>query len=459
MINKYIYILLFISLLPSFIPGMEKNVFIISFEPLILNDIDANYHHLANSIPRMLYYELQNASKHIYSDKEIISLNNIHFESLRDEHLIILSDLIEKHDMYIFSNNYNKDEYISLGEKIEKEKELLDQLDDSNIADQEPAVLIKFNIDNKAINIIDSEKYEISDLIIKGSIDRLDEWIYLQIWTRNNILDTEELLYESIASPDSISELIPEIISKLKTVVLGRPWASVILDLAPEDSNIFVKKGNEQINPQSLYYLYPGVYDIEITKPGYRSEYIKIDLEAFETRTIAVTLEAENRVTISVQSFPADADLYSGATWIGKTPLLMKNPITPALLTFKLEGYNDNKIIFKDETERDIRIFMQSSIINNDIIISRKRNRFYQSFSYFLLSIPISLVSYGLSSDYGYAYNREVAISPNSSEADRLMQLSTSWYNVYLGGIFLNLTLFVNTIFDLLEYIKSNDHF
>jgi hypothetical protein len=137
----------------------------------------------------------------------------------------------------------------------------------------------------------------------------------------------------------------------------------------------------------------------------------------------------------------------------------MKNPITPALLTFKLEGYNDNKIIFKDETERDIRIFMQSSIINNDIIISRKRNRFYQSFSYFLLSIPISLVSYGLSSDYGYAYNREVAISPNSSEADRLMQLSTSWYNVYLGGIFLNLTLFVNTIFDLLEYIKSNDHF
>ena len=222
---------------------MEKNAFIISFEPLILNDIDANYHHLANSIPRMLYYELQNASEHIYSEEEIISLKNRHFKSLRDEHLLILSDLIEKHDMYIFSTNYNKDEYISLGEEIEKEKELLNKLDDSIITDQEPAVLIKFNIDNKGINIFDSEKYEISDLIIKGSIDKLDEWIYLQIWTRNNILNTEELMYESIGSPDSISDLIPEIISKLKTVVLGRPWASLIFDLSPEDSNIFIKKG------------------------------------------------------------------------------------------------------------------------------------------------------------------------------------------------------------------------
>ena len=128
----------------------------------------------------------------------------------------------------------------------------------------------------------------------------------------------------------------------------------------------------------------------------------------------------------------------------------MENPIVPALLTFKLEGYNDNKVVFKDENKRDIQIFMQSSIIDNDKIISRKRNRFYQSFSYFLLSIPISLVSYGMQDDYAYAYKREFAISPNSSEADRLMQLSTSWYNVYLGGVFLNLTLFVNTIFDLL---------
>ena len=146
MINKHIYILLFISLLPSFLTGMEKNALLISLEPFIMNDIDANYHHLANSIPGMLYYELQNASRHVYSEEEIISLKYIHLESLRDEHLIILSDLIEKHDMYLFSNNYNKDEYISLGEEIEKEKELLDKLDDSNIEDQEPAVLIEFNI-------------------------------------------------------------------------------------------------------------------------------------------------------------------------------------------------------------------------------------------------------------------------------------------------------------------------
>ena len=243
--------------------------------------------------------------------------------------------------------------------------------------------------------------------------------------------------------------------------MLGRPWVSILFELEPEDSNIFMMTDNELVPLENFQFLYPGFYDIEVKTLGYIPQKIKIELKEYETKILPVSLEEEKRITISVQSFPSGADLYSGASWIGKTPLLLKNPIAPALLTFKLEGYNDNKIVYKDGNNRDIQIYMQSDIINIDNIISSKRNRFYKSFSYFLLSIPISLISYGLSSDYGYAYNREMdPLTPtNFAEADRLMQLSTSWYNVYLGGIFLNLTLFINTIFDLVEYIKSNDRF
>ena len=457
MTSKHIYILLIIHFLSSFIQAAEMDEFIISFEPLIMNEIDDNYLHLANSIPGMLYYELQNASTHKYSEQEIIFLRNKRIEELGKEHLLKISGFIEEYDMYIFSRDYNEDEHISLGKKIKNEQKLLDNLEENYIFDHELSVPLKFSIDDQTLNISDSENSEIADLVIKGSMEKLDEWIYLQIWTRNNILGTEVLLYESISSPDTISALIPEITSKLKTVVLGRPWASIGFELVPEDSNIFITHDNEQVLHQSLQYLYPGVYDIEIKTSGYLSKYIKVDLDAYETRILPVSLEEKKRITISVQSFPAGADLYAGATWIGKTPVLMENPIPPALLTLKLEGYNNSKIVYQNVDNRDFQIVLQSALINRDELVTRKRDRFYTSFSYFLLSIPISLVSYGINLDYSNAYIKEDAVTSNSSEADRLMKLSTSWYNVYLGGIFLNITLFINTIFDLVDYIKSNE--
>ncbi|MCK5201585.1 MAG: hypothetical protein KAR21_24695, partial [Spirochaetales bacterium] len=376
MTSKPIYILLIIYFFSSFVQVSETDEFTISFEPIIMKGIDTNYLHFANSIPEMLFYELQNASMHLYSENEIAFLKDRYVESNRKEHLLKLSEFIEEYNTYIFLKDFQQDVYVSLGEKIESEQEILDNFEDIDIPVPESSVPIKFIIDKASLNIIDSKKSELSDLVIKGSMEKLDEWIYLQIWIENNILGTEELLYESISSPDTIPELIPEIISKLKTVVLGRPWASIGFELVPEDSNIFITHGNEQVLHQSFQYLYPGVYDIEIKTPGYLSEYIKVDLEAYDTRIIPVSLEEKKRITISVQSFPAGADLYSGATWVGKTPLLMKNPIIPALLTFKLEGYNDNKIVYKDKDNRDLQIFMQSEIINIDKIISSKREKF-----------------------------------------------------------------------------------
>ncbi len=453
MINKYIYILIIIFFIPKFIQAIEVDEFTIGFEPLVMYGIDDNYLHMANSIPEMLYHGLQNAAEHIYSESEINILKNNYIESIRKEHLLKLSELIEEYNKYWFSRNYNKDDYISLAEKVKQEQQQLDNLEYGNIPVQKSSVPIHFCIDKTTLNIFKTEKSELSDLIIKGSMEKLDEWIYLQILIKNNILGTETTIYESVSSPDTIPEIIPEIINKLKTAVIGRPWASLTFELVPKDSNISVMMDNEQIPYRSLQFLYPGVYHIEIKNLGYISRIFKIELKQFETRILPVSLEEEKNITISVQSFPSGADLYFGASWVGKTPVLIENPIAPALLILKLEGYNDRKIVYKDN-KRDIQIFMRPDIINVEKNISSKRDEFYKSFGYFMLSIPISMVSYGISSDYAYAYDREVNKSP---ETDRLMRLSNSWYNVYIVGMFLNFTLFVNTIFDLVDYIKSND--
>jgi len=458
MLNKFIFIFLCFNSIFIFSEGSDT--YNITFEALELKNIDESYSHLSYSYPGLLLSELQNAQIHHFSEEERGALKQQDLKELRDNYLLTLSNLIERHDQFIFSSDYNDSEYILLGEDIKKQRELIAEMDETAVSETDFNIPIHFN----SISSSGSEPRQpgvdqplSSDLIIKGSIEKLDNWVYTQFWVKNIILNTLELVYESAGSIDNLKDQIPEISSRLKTIILGRPWSAIQFNLTPKDSIVWIKNSKVLLVTEDPGFYFPGIYSIEISKPGYTSKEISTEISANETKVIDVKLEKKEKTIISLQTFPSGADLYSGSIWLGKTPLLLENPLTPSLLTLKLEGYNDSKYIFKSKDDRDIRIFLHTDLINKEKIIQSNRNQFYKSFSYFLVSLPISIVSYGLSYDYGYAYNREVLNTFQSSEADRLMQISTTWYNVYLSSVFINITLFVNTFFDLLDYIKSNN--
>lgn len=452
MISKKIAIIIFISFFSQYILSQENKEFTVSFSPIIMKNIDSNYTHLVNSLPMLIYSTLQYSTSHQYTEEELIKIKEKRIDILKNDYLNTISKLKETYDSYYFSNSFNIDEYNSLGKDVEKQKLLLQNLDIQNIDDIDSSVPVNFLINNDGSEI---SNLELSDMIVKGSLEKLDEWIVVQFWVENTILNTEDIFYEFISSTNNIVELIPEISIRLKSLILGREWSSLIFDLYPSDSNIVVKNNLGDKISQDFEYLFPGIYNIEVSKAGYKTKKINIELKDLETYVIDLKLEVEPQSIISIQSFPAGADLYSGATWIGKTPVLFKSPVITTLLTMKHEGYNDSKYIFTETSERDIRVFLQSSLIDNDRISTRKRSVFYKSFSYFLLSIPLSMLSFGVSADYTYAYGREVYLS---SETDRLQMLSNTWYNVYIGALFINVTLFINTIIDLVDYIKSSEN-
>ncbi len=458
MISKRVIFLLIIYLLAQQIYTFEKKDFVISFSPAIMKGLDINNLHLANSLPRLLFLNLNNALNHKLSDEEILSIQENELNILKTKYLLELSSLKEKYDFYIFNANFNENEYLILKDAINNKLLQIKNLDSTLIIPTESYLSIKFmeNFEN-TINgdIVNSEN---CDLIIKSSIEELDEWIYLEIWVENKILDTEDLIYKSVGSKENLSALLPEISSKLKTIILGRPWASLNLQVDQSGANILLKNNKGSIIRDNMDFLYPGLYNVEISKQGYLTKNISVELDDFEQLNIEYKMIIEEKGMISVQSFPAGADFYSGATWLGKTPLLIKSPVVPSLLTLKLKGYNNSKYIYSKLSSKNIDIFMESSLIDRNSIINVKRNNFYESFSYFLLSIPLSIISFGMSSDYGYAYNNEILDDPYSSESNRLMQLSTTWYNVYLGSLFVNISLFINTIFDLVDYIKSTNN-
>ncbi len=103
---------------------------------------------------------------------------------------------------------------------------------------------------------------------------------------------------------------------------------------------------------------------------------------------------------------------------------------------------------------RNYSFFLSPEKIDKNRIMEHRRNKFYDSFGAFIVSLVIPVVSYGISSDYGYAYNNSLVSGVSEAESDRLMSSSALWYNVYMGGIFLSTSLFVNMVVNLYSYIS-----
>ena len=458
MFNKFIILFLCFNSIFIFSEGSRK--YNILFEPLSLKNMDESYSHLSYSYPGLILSKLQNAKTHHFSEAERNSIRQKSLSNIRNEYLLKLSGLIIKHDKYIFSRDFNDSEYKVLEEKINKQKILISEIDQKDISEPKLTIPIYFTGKGISSSVLKKEGEDQSisaDLIISGSIEKLDDWVYTRFWVENTILDSKDLIFESAVSIENLNDQITEISSRLKTLILGHPWSEIQFNFLPKDAVVHVLDNTGLIVTEDPCFYYPGTYNIEISKSGYISKEMTVEISENETKVVSAVLEEQKKTIISLQTFPSGANLYSGSMWLGKTPVLIENPLAPSLLTVKLEGYNDSKYIFTSKDDRDIRIFLHSDLMNYDEIVHNKRNQFYKSFSYFLLSMPLSLVSYGFSSDYGYTYNREVLNTYSSSESDRLMQLSTTWYNVYLSSVFINVTLFINTIIDLVDYIRSNN--
>ncbi len=59
--------------------------------------------------------------------------------------------------------------------------------------------------------------------------------------------------------------------------------------------------------------------------------------------------------------------------------------------------------------------------------------------------------------DYTNSYNSALASGSNQSEIDRLEQMRNYCYYGYYGTLFVSISLFVNMIFHLNDYIEAGD--
>jgi len=301
MFNKFI--ILFLCFNSIFIFSEELRKYNILFEPLILMNIDESYSHLSYSYPELILSQLQNAKTHHFSEAERSSIRQKSLNNVRNEYLLKLSDLIIKHDKYFFSRDFKDSEYKILGEKIKNQKILISEIDKKVVSEPELTIPINFTGIGEAGSVLkkDGDGKSISaDLIIGGSIEKLADWVYIKFWVENTILESKELIYESAVSIENLNDQIIIISSRLKTLILGRPWSEIQFNFLPKDAVVRVLANTGLIVTEDPCFYYPGTYNIEISKSGYISKEMTVEISENETKVVSAVLEKQKKSIVSL---------------------------------------------------------------------------------------------------------------------------------------------------------------
>ncbi|MCF7914793.1 MAG: PEGA domain-containing protein [Spirochaetaceae bacterium] len=298
------------------------------------------------------------------------------------------------------------------------------------------------------------------DCLIQGRIEPLEELLYIEVRAYLRATNQSRIIYRDSFFPRESEKLVNDITKALRTFLYGRQWADITMEVEPVTAEVYVDGAAAELDETgTIRYLEPGLHSIEVREPGYIAQSVLIDVNAGSTEEVQLLLEKENPQTWLIKSEPSGADVFLESRQVGRTPLLLKEQVPPSSVLISKEGYSDRLYVMEGEST-GLTAHLHPTAIDIDAVVENSRNRFYRGLAAFLFSLPLSVISYGQSSEYAYAYNSAIVDpSISSSEEQRLRARSTLWYTAYAGSMLLNGILLTDTFLHMRQYIKSSQEY
>ena len=298
------------------------------------------------------------------------------------------------------------------------------------------------------------------DCLVLGRIEALDDLLYIEVSAYLKATDSNELVYRGTFFPSEAEQLEDELVAALRSFLYAEEWSDITLEIEPSTAEILLDGEQVQADETgTLRYLEPGLHSLVVSAPGYITQKRTVESKAETRKIIELALEPQNPRTWIIDSDPRDAGVFLNSVQVDTTPLVLEEQVAPANLLLSKSGYAPRMFVMEEDT-LTLEADLHPISVDLDTVVAHSRKRFYNGLAAFLLSLPLTVVSYGLSSEYAYAYNSALTNpSAGNDELERLHARSTLWYTAYAGSLLLNGILLSDTVLHMRQYIKSSQEY
>ncbi|HUI71648.1 MAG TPA: PEGA domain-containing protein [Spirochaetia bacterium] len=291
------------------------------------------------------------------------------------------------------------------------------------------------------------------DLLVGGLVREVEGYVLLDVWAYEATTGTVPISYTDAARKEEVYQSVPEAGRQLTGLLLGKPWATISFMPDPPEGSLYINGKLVATGRTPVLYVVPGKLDIRVAAPGYYDLVQTLTLNSDEDTSLMATLQKEKAGTIFISSTPAGADVYVESVWKGKTPLVMEKPFGRTRVDVTEEGFYDMPFSISDSSPSQVSVPLPPDTISRDAIQKKARDDFYDSFAWFVVSLPIPLFCYAFALDSSVQYNELIA-QGNPSQARNTQVTTNLWYGGYLAGTVVSVSLFAWMVFRIIHYVS-----
>jgi hypothetical protein len=295
------------------------------------------------------------------------------------------------------------------------------------------------------------------DLLLFGRAEEQAGYVIVDLYAYHRALDESVLLSSTIRLAEEVGLDAGPVAEEIAAALLGREWATLELVADHSDAAIRINGALAGLGSAVLRFTDPGRYDVTATLAGYAPVERMVELATGERLSIQLSFveRAGNRVTL--RSSPPGADVYIESTWVGRTPIVYEFPGGSSVVQMRREGFLPSRFVVDETTPPIVSRALLNARIDWTEELREQRNEFYDALGYFVLSVPVTMILWG-----GYQNVLGTRASPDlsalpPSEDQRLVQLGNTLYWSAIGGLAINVGLFINVVLNLLDYVAVGE--
>lgn len=459
------------QLSPEELPEDEREVWRVEILGVHTDLGDRELVGVSTGIPQVLQDALNAVETHQLSLAERRAIARQALESLLQDALLARNELQDQLDALPFSEKgelARRQEARRLREEIDEAEARIARIrateqERIDVALEKPVELILAE-EPEYTPIYDLPRRaeeEESDTLIYGELQRSGGYLFLTLYEYSYHLDRERELATTASRPEELFENLGQLELASQRAVAGRPVAPLSVEIRgyePERGEVFINGTSRGFGSVEIPLLPVGRAELRIEHPATP----RIE------RTVRISGEYENRVEVeipdpetgyvAVVSEPPGASIYIDSLWQGTTPYMIRRPAEDRQVRLSLREYYDSQFTIGPRTPDLINRELLPETMEWEAQVEQKRDRFYRSFTWFVLSLPAPILLNGIYGNLATLFPDGRARSGLSQgEADRRLDQANAVFYSYYATLGISVALFGNMIYRIIDYIRTGE--
>ncbi len=234
------------------------------------------------------------------------------------------------------------------------------------------------------------------DYLLLWEVGEAAGYLRIRLYGWNAALGREDFSYTTYAPADDIPSAAEDLAQALCRAVVGRPSSRLVFDVDPPEARILVDGRRLTPGRRSLRVYEERDYSVSLEAgPADRKDY-SLRSEFGRDVRLSARVEPEETGAVRIESDPPGASLYLDGIWAGTTPGEVKLFGAPRVARLYLPGYEEEFSVIRPEAGDLLKVSLREAAGAGPTEFDRSKERFYSALGRLAVSLPVTLLVYGL---------------------------------------------------------------